>query len=86
MAAPRWAQDMTIKTMIYLESLGYKKELPTVNWKHGHNYKLNHLTHKGQRVPREKSSGMCYRDKINIVAGYSPVSYTHLTLPTNREV
>ena len=27
-----------------------------------------------------------FPDHPNLVGGYAPVSYTHLTLPTNREV
>ena len=39
-----------------------------------------------QRLPRELSGGMQQRVAIARALATDPVSYTHLTLPTNREV
>lgn len=58
-APPKWAQELTIKTVLYLQSLGYKADLPELNWRHG--------------VCRD-SSGHCKNsNSITITAGKSRV-------------
>ena len=34
-APPKWAQDLLINAILYLQSKGYKAELPELNWRHG---------------------------------------------------
>ncbi len=34
MKTPKWAQDLIIEAMIYLESKGIKAEIPAINWRH----------------------------------------------------
>ena len=35
MATPKWAQDLTIAAILYLQSKGIKAELPELTWRHG---------------------------------------------------
>ena len=44
-----------------------------------------HITH-GSMQYLYASDGTRYLDLVNNVSHVGPVSYTHLTLPTNREV
>jgi len=32
--SPKWAQDLLINAILYLQSKGYKAELPELNWRH----------------------------------------------------
>jgi hypothetical protein len=56
MKVPNWAQDLTLKTLLYLESKGYQIEIPDIKWRHcPHNY---------------GTSGICYQhNHITISAG-----------------
>jgi len=58
-APPKWAQELTIKAILHLQSLGYKADLPELNWRHG--------------VYRD-SSGHCKNgNSITVTAGRSRV-------------
>ena len=35
---PQWAQDLTIDTILYLQSQGFKVELPELVWRHGYKF------------------------------------------------
>ena len=59
-------------------------------------YKVNDIKHSGLRLDKYISLELSHlsrskiklliNNKMVLVNGKSPVSYTHLTLPTNREV
>jgi predicted metal-dependent hydrolase len=55
MITPQWAQDLIIDTILYLESKGYKAELPEIKYRHS---------------KRNSTSATCYQHKyITITAG-----------------
>ncbi len=45
MNPPKWAQELALNALIYLESKGLEAETPVINWRHGN---------------RESSSGTCF--------------------------
>lgn len=51
-APPKWAQDLTINALIYLDSEGIKLNVPTLDWKHSN---------------RDSSSGACWFKSARIV-------------------
>jgi hypothetical protein len=47
MNPPKWAQELIIEAMIYLESKGIKGDLPTLKWRHGSGfYSSGHATNR----------------------------------------
>ncbi len=56
MNIPKWAQELTINTIIHLQSKGYKSELPELKWRHGKH--------------RSSSGICCQHDHITITAGH----------------
>ena len=67
---PQWANDYIINACLYLESKGYKLELPKVAWRKPkvRIWDLDTNTVKN-KVSRKASSGVCYKDHITICAG-----------------
>lgn len=66
MNTPKWAQDLILDAMLYLESKGIQGELPDVKWRQSHtawNFKAN------RPALRKVSSGVCHTRHITIVQG-----------------
>lgn len=56
MNPPKWAQELALSALVYLETKGYKVEVPPIHWRHS---KYNN-----------SSSGICYQHKhITVTAG-----------------
>jgi predicted metal-dependent hydrolase len=56
MNTPKWAQDLAINALVYLESKGHNIEVPPIRWRRSKYYK--------------SSSGVCYQHHhITITAG-----------------
>jgi hypothetical protein len=56
MKVPKWAQDLILDTLLYLQSRGYPDAIPEIRWRHSSYHKL--------------SSGVCYQhNHITITAG-----------------
>ena len=56
MKVPNWAQDLTLNTLLYLESKGYDTKIPEIKWR--------------KSSYHWSSSGTCYNgDHITITAG-----------------
>lgn len=65
MNTPKWAQDLILDAVLFLQSKGYQAELPDVKWR-----KAGSFNGKYGRLFRATSSGVCYRDHIRINAGH----------------
>ncbi len=50
MATPKWAQDLTITAILYLQSKGLKAELPELTWRHGMGYQSSGSTINKTRI------------------------------------
>lgn len=77
MNTPKWAQDLTLETLLYLESKGHKVVVPDITWRHG---------------KRDSSSGHANPKEyhITITAGHNRTDaklvllheITHLNVPS----
>lgn len=66
MNTPKWAQDLILDAMIYLESKGYDAELPDIKWRQSHtawSFKTD------KPALRKASSGVCHQEHITIIQG-----------------
>lgn len=87
MKTPNWAQDLILDASLYLQSIGYKAELPDIHWR-------NAPRGRWLGVKRKTSSGICYAKHITIVAGRDHMDckltilheLAHWALPTTDRI
>ena len=84
-ASPKNEDGIAVTVRTHCDPQILKKYVNKLNWKDHPNRQKKYIENSVNDAGWAKSVIFC-ANTMRVIDGHGPVSYTHLTLPTNREV